>query len=388
MRTVPTSRNRVSHQRGELAFTTLPGTAGRAPKAAHSRSFVHGLVRQVSHFPRRRPARADAWAHAGPSVRRTAVRLSLERLYERRRGPSWARAALRGAVDTDVVPGAPRSRQPLQKRLRVRGRRSKGEAMRVSSCGSVCLVAVVLGGVSASACSSTQSGGFTDAGNSSSSGSSSSGSGSGSSSSSGAGSSSSSSSSSGAGSSSSSSSSSSGAASSSSSSSSSSGAGSSSSSSSGAGPSDAGSSSSSSSGAGAADGGVICAAGLQDKITTCTGTEPTCLKGCGPNLPTSGNLGSKACSCNTAAVGGPTYLCAACMYPQPLMPACYAPPLDAGIADPPPCAAGVADKGACTPACSGNTSGICTITTDAGKVDGCVCVQLATTQWTCQTQWW
>jgi hypothetical protein len=32
---------------------------------------------------------------------------------------------------------------------------------------------------------------------------------------------------------------------------------------------------------------------------------------------------------------------------------------------------------------------VCTLTTDAGKVDGCVCVAgAAANVWTCQTQWW
>jgi hypothetical protein len=238
--------------------------------------------------------------------------------------------------------------------------------MRVASCVSVCLATAFVGLGAVSACSSTPATG----GSSSDSGSSSSGSGNGSGSSSSSSSGGNSSSSSGAGSSSSSGGSSSGAG--SSSSSSSSGAGS--------------SSSSSSSGGASVDGGApACVAGLQDKITTCTGTEPTCAKGCGPNLPISGNLGTKDCSCNTLTTP-PTYLCAACQYPQPLPP-CYAPPATGPV---PACAAGVADKVPCTTTCDGNTTGaLCTIGTDAGKTQGCVCVQLTSSaQWTCQTQWW
>lgn len=123
-------------------------------------------------------------------------------------------------------------------------------------------------------------------------------------------------------------------------------------------------------------------AGLQDKVTTCTAASPACSKGCGPNLAT-GNLGSKDCSCNLTTL---VYNCLACVYPQPL-PACYQPALgDAGLPSPPACATGVADKVACTTPCSG----VCTILTDGGKTDGCVCVALSTglTQWSCQTRWW
>jgi hypothetical protein len=93
-------------------------------------------------------------------------------------------------------------------------------------------------------------------------------------------------------------------------------------------------------------------------------------------------LGTKTCNCNTTTM---VYNCLACVYPQPL-PACYQPVLDAGVAAPPPCAAGIADKVACTTTCNG----VCTIQTDAGKTDGCVCVMLSTgaTQYTCQTKWW
>jgi hypothetical protein len=35
------------------------------------------------------------------------------------------------------------------------------------------------------------------------------------------------------------------------------------------------------------------------------------------------------------------------------------------------------------------TGNVCTIVTDAGKTDGCVCIAgSAGNVWTCQTQWW
>jgi hypothetical protein len=115
------------------------------------------------------------------------------------------------------------------------------------------------------------------------------------------------------------------------------------------------------------------------------GVDQPCSKGCGPDLPTGspppGNLGTKTCSCGSAGV----YTCASCVYQSPL-PGCYQP-----SATPPACAAGAADKTACMTPCSGNGTGndVCTLTTDAGKVDGCVCVQSKTGPlWTCQTQWW
>ncbi len=110
----------------------------------------------------------------------------------------------------------------------------------------------------------------------------------------------------------------------------------------------------------------------------------TCTKGCGPDVTSTTDLGTKSCACNIAAgATAGTYLCGQCQYPQPL-PACYAPATNAGVADPPACASGVADKVACTAACSG----VCTVMSDAGKLEGCVCVQLTTLEWSCQTQWW
>jgi len=257
--------------------------------------------------------------------------------------------------------------------------------MRVSSYLYVCAATMLVGGTVVSACSS----GSSSPGNPGFSSSSSSGGGSTTSSSS-----SSSSSGSGGGNSSSSSSSGSGNSSSSGSSSSSSGSGGgSSSSSSGSTPpssssssssSGGGSSSSSSSGAVVEGGLQACPAGLQDKVTSCDATSVSCNKGCGPDTTTAGVLlGEKACVCDMTLVP-PAYHCGACEYPQPL-PACYLPPLDAGVPDPPACAAGIADKGACTVACGG----VCAQASDAGKLTGCVCIQLPTSlQWSCQTDWW
>ncbi len=154
----------------------------------------------------------------------------------------------------------------------------------------------------------------------------------------------------------------------------------------GAGSSSSSGGQASSSGGGSAsdagdDGGMpLCPSGLQDKITACTAATPTCVKGCGPDLATgvNGNLGQKTCACNTGTM---VYNCQPCAYPSPL-PSCYAP----SSTTPPACAAGVADKTACTTPCSG----VCTLQSDAGKTQGCVCVMLAsgTSQWTCATQWW
>jgi hypothetical protein len=127
-------------------------------------------------------------------------------------------------------------------------------------------------------------------------------------------------------------------------------------------------------------GGVVCPDGLEDKMTACTATTVACTKGCGPDLSGGGTLGQKTCTCNQGTM---VYNCADCVYETPL-PACYMP-----AATVPACAAGTADKASCTTICAGTASGICTITTDAGKTDGCVCVMGASApQWTCQTQWW
>jgi hypothetical protein len=136
-------------------------------------------------------------------------------------------------------------------------------------------------------------------------------------------------------------------------------------------------------GGGGGDGG-ICPSTLQDKITTCTpGVDPTCIKGCGPDLPTGSpppaNLGTKQCLCQTGV-----YQCQACVYESPL-PTCYQP-----SATPPACAAGTVNKGTCTTPCTtGTGNDVCTMTSDAGKAQGCVCVQAsAGPVWTCATQWW
>lgn len=129
-----------------------------------------------------------------------------------------------------------------------------------------------------------------------------------------------------------------------------------------------------------AEGGIpadagACPSGLLDNVTACTSASPACIKGCGPKTMTA-HLGTKGCSCNLSTM---VYTCQACAYPTPL-PACYMP-----AATPPACASGVADGVACTTPCSG----VCTLITDAGKVDGCVCVQgSGSAAWSCATQWW
>lgn len=138
-------------------------------------------------------------------------------------------------------------------------------------------------------------------------------------------------------------------------------------------------------GGAAAGDASLCASSLKDKITTCTtGVDPSCLKGCGPDLaagsPPPGNLGTKDCLCQTGV-----YQCQACIYQMPL-PGCYQP-----SATPPACDPTTADKGTCTTPCSGNGTGndVCTIMSDAGKLEGCVCIQESTgPTWTCATQWW
>jgi len=122
-----------------------------------------------------------------------------------------------------------------------------------------------------------------------------------------------------------------------------------------------------------------CPSGLQDKVTTCTATDPTCVKGCGPDMAggVNNNLGYKTCSCNTGTM---VYTCQSCVYQQPL-PSCYA----AG-ATPAACGADVASKVACTTLCGG----VCTQLSDAGKTQGCVCVtnSAGASEYTCATQWW
>ena len=138
--------------------------------------------------------------------------------------------------------------------------------------------------------------------------------------------------------------------------------------------------------ANAGDGAVpACDPNLKDKTTTCMpGIDPpTCNKGCGPELPGGTTyIGNKACNCGSSGV----WTCGSCSYVTPL-PACYQP-----SASPSACAATVADKNPCTTPCSGNGTGndVCTLTTDAGKSDGCVCIvgNMGTPVWTCQTRWW
>ena len=159
----------------------------------------------------------------------------------------------------------------------------------------------------------------------------------------------------------------------------------------GSGSGGGGSSSSSSSGASstgdAGDGGAIpaCDPNLKDKMTTCMpGVDPpTCNKGCGPELPGGTTyIGNKPCTCGTSGV----WTCGSCAYESPL-PGCYQP-----AASPMACDSTVADKNPCTTPCSGNGTGndVCTLTTDAGKSDGCVCIvgNMSTPVWTCQTRWW
>jgi hypothetical protein len=143
--------------------------------------------------------------------------------------------------------------------------------------------------------------------------------------------------------------------------------------------------SSAGSGGGGTDAGA-CPSGLQDKVTACTGTEPACAKGCGPDTA-SGALGQKICSCNATTM---VYTCAACAYPS--LPGCYTP----SSASPPGCAAGTANGSPCATACDNAAPGpnpVCTFSTDAGKskVDGCVCILKAgatSPTWACATQWW
>jgi hypothetical protein len=131
------------------------------------------------------------------------------------------------------------------------------------------------------------------------------------------------------------------------------------------------------------DGGV-CPSTLKDKVTTCTvGVDPSCTKGCGPDLPagsSQSNLGNKTCTCMTGV-----YQCGSCVYESPL-PGCYV-----ESATPPACDATVVDKGTCTTPCSGAGTGndVCAMITDAGKSAGCVCIQGSTGPvWTCATLPW
>jgi hypothetical protein len=119
-------------------------------------------------------------------------------------------------------------------------------------------------------------------------------------------------------------------------------------------------------------------------MTTCTvGIDPSCGKGCGPDLPTGSsqsNLGTKTCTCMTGV-----YQCSGCVYESPL-PGCYV-----ESATPAACDSTVVDKGACTTPCTGNGTGndVCTMMTDAGKSVGCVCIQGSMGPvWTCATLPW
>ncbi len=113
-----------------------------------------------------------------------------------------------------------------------------------------------------------------------------------------------------------------------------------------------------------------------------------CEKGCGPDLPAGAlqkNLGNKLCSCNGVAGQTGVYTCGTCVYESPL-PGCYVISATASA-----CAAGVADKLPCTTPCAGDGTGndVCTLVTDAGKQDGCVCITGSSGPvWTCATLPW
>jgi hypothetical protein len=141
-------------------------------------------------------------------------------------------------------------------------------------------------------------------------------------------------------------------------------------------------------------GSLVACVNVTANVTTCAPeSTPECDKGCGPDLPPDAGqpqLGTKACTCTPSDAGdaGGVYKCADCAYLSP-EPACYqyaegGPPacaLDAGV---------VGDKLACTTPCvGGTTSGVCTLVTDAGSTQGCVCVPNAAgaSIWTCQTLW-
>jgi hypothetical protein len=129
---------------------------------------------------------------------------------------------------------------------------------------------------------------------------------------------------------------------------------------------------------------TLCPSTLKDLITTCVvGVDPSCLKGCGPELPTGspapGNLGTKSCVCQVGV-----YQCQACVYESPL-PTCYQP-----SAAPPTCGQTTVDQGPCTTPCTtGTGDDVCTLMSDAGKLEGCVCIMgAAGPVWTCATLWW
>lgn len=171
------------------------------------------------------------------------------------------------------------------------------------------------------------------------------------------------------------------------------------------GTTDSGSSGAPDSGGGTGDGGetgdggsdagtVLACVNVTANLTACTfGSTPECDKGCGPDLPPDSGqpqLGTKACTCTATDAGdaGGVYTCADCAYLAP-EPACYryaegGPPacvLDAGA---------VGDKLPCTTPCvGGSSSGVCTVVTDAGSTQGCVCVPNSSGAdiWTCQTLW-
>jgi hypothetical protein len=138
-------------------------------------------------------------------------------------------------------------------------------------------------------------------------------------------------------------------------------------------------------GGGGGDAGTpaTCPSTLKDKVTTCTvGTDPDCLKGCGPDLPAGSsqtNLGTKTCTCMTGV-----YQCGACDYEAPL-PLCYQ-----ESATPAACDVSVADKLPCTTPCTtGTGNDVCTATSDAGKAEGCVCITGSKGNvWTCATTPW
>jgi hypothetical protein len=103
---------------------------------------------------------------------------------------------------------------------------------------------------------------------------------------------------------------------------------------------------------------------------------------CGPIVSGGNYLGEKTCSCNQ---GEGVYNCAACAYESPL-PACESAPPAMAM-----CLTGTENGNECTTPCEGGSvSGVCTIVTDGGKMDGCVCIERAADQivWSCAAQWW
>jgi hypothetical protein len=127
-----------------------------------------------------------------------------------------------------------------------------------------------------------------------------------------------------------------------------------------------------------------CPPGLVDKVTACTGPTLECVKGCGPDLATGGNLGSERCACNKSTL---VYECLGCSYPAKLPP-CYSLPTS-----PVACPAGAASGAPCTTACDPADPGatpVCVPATNMGTNEGCQCILRSGTTspvWTCATQW-